>query len=64
MDDDSGIPSPLATDSIDDRRDAIVDEENNDIDALKNRMKHFFILSENGKPVYTRYIPLFTLVIL
>lgn len=53
IDDDSELSSALATDSIDERRDSKANE-NNDMDFLKKRMKHFFILSENGKPVYTR----------
>jgi len=45
----------MATNSLDEHLNNDNDEQAH-IDLLKSRVKHLFILSENGKPVFTRLI--------
>jgi len=45
----------MATNSLDEHLNNDNDEQAH-IDLLKSRVKHLFILSENGKPVFTRSI--------
>jgi hypothetical protein len=55
IDDESESIATAASDSCD----KLLKQDKNEeayIDLLKSRLKHLFILSENGKPVFTRFI--------
>jgi hypothetical protein len=62
-DDENELTKTIATDSVNKFRNQD-DNEDEHINLLKSRVKHLFILSENGKPVFTRFNFLFAFCIL
>lgn len=53
-DDDTANSTPVAPHANVEEQPNPENEEDININLLKNKMKHMFILSTNGKPVFTR----------